>query len=504
MPVKLSFEIFNELVIKETGDEYTLIPNQEYKGAHKPLKIIHNKCGHDYKVSYTKFRDGDRCPKCAGNIPPTPEEFREEIFNLTNGEYEVLGDYVNNKTEIEFFHNLCGEPFSVTPKQFKGVGKKKPNRCPYCSGYKLSQRMVNTLIKNLSNDEYEVIGEYISYNEPFKVRHRKCENEYSVTVTNFKAGCRCPKCNTFNNVSNLEKEVSSFIESFYSKEISLSNRKILKNSKQIDIYCPEDKIAIEVDGLYWHSDNQKLFEPKDKNYHLNKTLECQEKDIRLIHIFEDEWLYKKDIVKSKLKHILKCNELPKIRASKCFITELESSIKDQFLEENHIQGKDKAFIKLGLWYPINDEEDRLVAVMTFCKPRKSLGQSKSNKKQYDYELSRFASDIEFRVYGAFDKLFNYFKENYEWKSIITYADRRWSVGGVYEKTGFELDHISNPNYWYCRWNERYHRYGFRKSELKKKFPEYYDDNLTEFEIMEKVPNFAKIWDCGNLVYKYNK
>ena len=51
-------------------------------------------------------------------------------------------------------------------------------------------------------------------------------------------------------------------------------------------------IAIEFDGLFWHNDKS----GKSNNYHLMKTELCNSKNIHLIHIFEDEWLYKQDIV----------------------------------------------------------------------------------------------------------------------------------------------------------------------------------------------------------------
>jgi len=140
--------------------------------------------------------------------------------------------------------------------------------------------------------------------------------------------------------------------------------------------------------------------------------------------------------------------------------------------------------------------------MTFSSLRKALGQQ--SKKGF-YELSRFAIDTNYQVPGAFSKLFKYFVDNYEFNEIITYADRRWSTGNLYEKCGFELDHISKPNYWYIRGKnsgrQRMHRYQFRKSKLEKLFPDIYDDNKTEYKIMLEA-GFFKIYDCGNLVYKY--
>ena len=140
--------------------------------------------------------------------------------------------------------------------------------------------------------------------------------------------------------------------------------------------------------------------------------------------------------------------------------------------------------------------------MTFCKPRISLGHKKTS---YDYELSRYATSYNYRVVGGFGKLFTYFKNNYEWKAIITYADRRWSDGNLYEKCGFELNHVSAPNYWYTRGypKNREHRFKYRKQKLKKLFPNLYDENKTEKQMMKEA-GYYRIWDCGNLVYIYER
>ena len=348
-------------------------------------------------------------------------------------------------------------------------------------------------VKALVGDEYTVLGGYTNCHIPILIKHNTCGNKYYVSPTNFLTkNQRCPKCSYDDNKSNSEKEISKFIKSFYNKSILESDRTIL-NGQELDIYLPENKIAFEFDGLYWHSDKF-----RDKDYHLNKTIECQKKGIRLIHIFEDEWINKNNIIKSKIKHILGYNDNPKIYARKCYIELIESHTKTSFLNDNHIQGDDNSSIRLGLWFP-QDDGDVLISVMTFCKPRLSLGQ-KSNSI-YDYELSRFACDKDYRVIGAFGKLFAYFKKNYEFGSIITYADRRWSEGNVYATSNFILDHYSKPNYWYIpnNTNFREHRFKYRKQNLKKLFPELYDDTKTEFQIMKEA-KYSKIYDCGNMVF----
>ena len=253
-------------------------------------------------------------------------------------------------------------------------------------------------------------------------------------------------------------------------------------------YIPNKKLAIEYNGLYWHSELNNT----NKNYHLNKTKLCENKDIRLIHIFEDEWNNKQQIVKNRLKYILKL--IPyKIFARKCIIKEINSQLKDKFLNKYHIQGTDKSNIRLGAFY-----KNRLVAVMTFGKRRIALG---SKNKNNFYELIRFCTISNFNIIGIAGKLLKYFKNKYKPKNIISYADRRWSQGNLYKQLGFKLDHISPPNYWYIKNGIRIHRFNFRKNVLKDKL-NIFDMELSEWENM-KNNDYDRIWDCGNYVFIKN-
>jgi hypothetical protein len=142
----------------------------------------------------------------------------------------------------------------------------------------------------------------------------------------------------------------------YIKSLLPSNTDIKQNERdpihplEIDIYIPHLKLAFEYNGLYWHGE---LNGEKDKKYHLRKTDECESKGIHLIQIIEDEWFDKKDIIKTKIKHVLGCNNTEKIYARKCNIKIIDNNTKNDFLEKYHIQGKDNSSIRLGAFY--NDE-----------------------------------------------------------------------------------------------------------------------------------------------------
>jgi hypothetical protein len=102
------------------------------------------------------------------------------------------------------------------------------------------------------------------------------------------------------------------------------------------------------------------------------------------------------------------------------------------------------------------------------------------------------------VVGGADRLLKHYLKNNE-KSIISYADRRWSRGKLYEVLGFRLDGITQPSFSYVHINKKevYNRMNFQKKNLKNM--EHYSDSLTEYEIMGKN-GYDRIWDAGQRRY----
>ena len=292
-------------------------------------------------------------------------------------------------------------------------------------------------------------------------------------------------------VSKYEKELQTFLND---NNISFNSNRQILIGKEIDILIEDKKIGIEFNGLKWHSE---WFGKKDKYYHLNKTLKCNEKGYGLIHIFEDEYVYKKDIVLNKLKHLLKLNShLPKIGGRKIKVKEIYKSDAELFLNENHIQGFVSSSSYMGGFY--NGE---LVAVMAF---------KNTNIKYSEWELTRFATKPTYIYQGVGGKIFKYFTKTYNPNKIVSFADRRWTPwenDNLYIKLGFTLDSINKPDYKYYNElvdrHQRFHKFGFRKQHLHKK----YDLPLTMTETeMVKALGYDRIWDCGlfKFVWKNNE
>ena len=339
------------------------------------------------------------------------------------------------------------------------------------------------ILQNEYDEPMFSVEEYLSRDSDkqlFNFRCKKCNNVFQSTHQDGRHR-RCPICYPVETASSdEEKEVAEFIENLNIETVK--NTRSIIDPLELDIYVPSVKLAVEFDGIYQHSHQIKL----DAKYHLNKTLLCEKNKIKLIHIFEDEWIYKKDIVKSRLKNLLGIYD-ETVFARKCKVREIDSNTSREFQEKNHIQGAINAKVHLGLFY-----ENELISLMTF-------GKSRFNKK-YEWELLRFCNKLGYHIPGGASKLLKHFERTYVPKSLISYADRRWSQGRLYEVLGFQLDHASKPNYWYFQVGDSNlrARNEFQKHMLKEKL-EYYDDNLTEQQNMEKN-GFYFIYDCGNLVF----
>jgi hypothetical protein len=283
------------------------------------------------------------------------------------------------------------------------------------------------------------------------------------------------------------KEPSLLIEEIFNF-IKENTNLIVTKDKDVDILITEKNVGVDYINLYQNS-NKYL----NKNYHSLKTDLCNKNGITLLHVFEDEWRDKKNIVKSIIRNKLGFST-KKIYARKTKIKEVSSDISVKFLNENHIQGSVGSKVKIGLYY-----DDELVSLMTFGKKRVAMGSKTSNSDEY--EMLRFCNKINHSVIGGASKLLSYFEKNYKPKSILSFADRRYSEGNLYKKLGFDFIEKTEPNYFYFEKHKgvRRHRFKYRKDVLVK---EGYDPNMSEREIME-MRGYLRIYDCGQLKFQKN-
>lgn len=293
----------------------------------------------------------------------------------------------------------------------------------------------------------------------------------------------CNICNpqTPKFTSNEEQEIFDFIINELGVVGGKQGDRTLINPWEIDMIFPNEKIAIEYCGLYWHSESSS---GKNKNYHFKKMNLVNQQGYRLITIFSDEWNQKRSIVKSKLVNIF--GKTSKKYYARKLSTQLVSSEESkEFLNKHHLQGNSSAKINLGLYHGNN-----LVALMTFSNGRAALNTKSTSNI---YELVRFVTDGSSVVGGA-GKLLNYFIKNYHPNQIISYSDLRWSEGNLYKKLGFISKSQPSIGYWYVDgYENRLHRFNFTKRNLVNLG---HNPSKTEWEIMESL-GYDRIWDCGH-------
>ena len=384
------------------------------------------------------------------------------------------------------------------PIQNKEIRKKLEITCLNKYGFAISAQNNEIIEKNKNNYILRLLKKYdylkINYIKDH-IANFQCDQckehnfdiNFALLGTRIKYGTIiCPICNPINSsfISGRELQLQNFIKENYNSEIILNSKNII-SPLELDIYLPELKLAFEFNGLYWHNE---LY--KENSYHLNKTENSEKQGIQLIHIYEDDWIYKKDIVKSRILNLL--GKSNKIYARKCEIKEIDNNdLIKLFLNKNHIQGFVGSKIKIGLFL-----DNELVSLMTFGSLRVSMGQKFIENS---YEMLRFCNKLNTNVIGGASRLFKYFINQYKPIEVISYADRSWSQGDLYEKLGFELIHKTKPNYYYVINDVRKHRFGFRKDKLIK---DGADPTKSEHKIMIEK-NIYRIYDSGHLKYKIN-
>jgi len=354
--------------------------------------------------------------------------------------------------------------------------------CEYYSQHPdRNDKVKKTSIKKYGVDHYSKTDEFKE-----KIKDTNLEKFGYISSNNFKDKSIKKNlekiytiCNPIGSSSSIkEKMLLEYITSVYPGEIINTYRDKL----EIDIYLPELKIGFEFNGLYWHSDKY-----KEKRYHLNKTNHFKDKGIRIIHIWEDDWDQKSLIIKSQIKNWIGLTT-KRIYARKCIISEISTTQSVDFLNDNHIQGRDRSSKKIGLFI-----DTKLVSVMTFNKleGRKSL-------QVGEWNLSRFCNLLDTQIVGGSSKLLSYFMKKYNPSRIISYADKDWSVGGLYYNIGFTNINESIPDYKYVVNGVRSHKQNFKKSKLGIE-----GMSITENDHMNKLGHY-RIWDCGKIKFELKR
>ena len=472
----------------------------DYLVSHLTMEEISKKYSVRIKKLRSIFRErGVQISKWNGHVKKTIQPAKKstcKMENLVFVECPICGwrtSDINGKAHSLQRH-LC-QHHGYTPETID----------EYINKYPEHEYLVKDLKSKQKKVQCQVCGKWLSIiDDRHLAKHGMTKSEYIARYGNEKVispSCKeklrenlrkmndNPNWNRFT--SSYETEISSFLTE-HGIEHKMHDRTVLEGL-ELDILC-DCGVAIEFNGCLQHT---QWFGGKDRQYHLSKTKGCIDKNIKLIHVFEDEYVYHKDIVLSKISHILGLHEnLQPVYARKCALKEIPGFMAEQFLDANHIQGYTPSTVYLGAYYG-----DALVGVMTF---------KRVNADDKKWELTRFATDNNYRCIGLGGKMFNYFVGKYSPEEVKSFADRRWTVNygkNLYVNLGFRFVCFTDPDYkyYYTKDNKptRFHKFGFRKKLLLRRFPDKLNENMTETE-MARALGYDRIWDCGLIKYVWTK
>jgi hypothetical protein len=397
------------------------------------------------------------------NLNPDRNDIIEKRRLKLINKSDLEKDIINKKREKTIFKkwgdhymNIDEIRLKIKNKYLENYGFDSPFKNSKISKKRITSYRKRTsinIIESITND-YIYIDHFYNKNETgimISLYHRICELDFSIYMGYFKTRIKldselCLNCNpSLSGESKGEIEVYEFIKNNYHNEIIRNDRGSI--SKELDIYLPDLKLAFEFNGLYWHSE---LY--KGENYHLEKSRECLKNNIRLFHIWEDDWNHKNEIIKSIILDKLNNSEI--ISSDECSVELVDDYLVKDFLNKNHISGFSESTNKLGLFY--NSE---LVSLMIL-----------NNNL-----ISRFCNKLNISVKGSFSKLFNHAKD--EKDEMIIYSDNSIDIED-YTEFGFEKQYECSPDYYWVV-------DGVRKSEL---------DNINSY----------RIYDCGVTKWSYFK
>lgn len=286
----------------------------------------------------------------------------------------------------------------------------------------------------------------------------------------------CPRC-VFRVTKPHSKVVDYLTDVLRVERVDVNIRKVIA-PLELDIWLPDHNIGIEINGFFWHQEAPLK--------HLNKTLECQKKGIRLIQLWDveifNDWLKVRSVLRGAI------GLTKKLGARKTEVVQVSNSVAKEFYDKYHMQGyrnQTRGAINLSL-----QVEGKIYQMMSLDRPY-------FNKK-YDWEITRLATKFKHQVHGGASRLFNTFMKDHANETVITYADLRLFTGKVYEELGFTKVRRSPPNYWYTNGLELLSRYQAQKHKLDDILDQF-DSDLTEYENMIN-DGWTRVYDCGNLVF----
>lgn len=478
-------EYFVQKAREKHGNEYDYSKTVYKKNKEKV--VITCKIHGDFLQDPNSHLQGCGCSKCYGRLKKDNESFISKAKLVHKNKYDYSKvDYVNHITKVCIVCPEHGEFWQTPREHLDGCGCQVCGKISRLNKRRVSPDYFLERAKKVHGNKY-FYKDIIFKNEKEKIKIICPEHgEFEQTVDSHLRGNGCPICG--NSLSKAENEIYQYVCDKIGKSNVIKRERSIIKPEEIDIYIPFKKIGIEYNGLIWHSEKF----GKIGTHHLGKTERCKQNGIHLIQIFEDEYVKHKEIVLSKINHLLDTEkDKEKIYGRKCEVKEITYNEAKAFLRKNHIQGWAPSSVYLGSFY-----NNSLVGVMSF----------KDTGKTDEWELNRCATDINYVCCGVSSKLFKNFVRKWKPKTIKSFADRRWTINeedNLYIKLGFVKSGYTKPDYRYYspkKGLNRVHKFNFRKQTLHKKYG--LPMEMTEKDMVDYL-GFYRIWDCGLIKYVWN-
>ncbi len=451
--------------------------NVDYRNIDTAVDIICPKHGIFSQSPYTHLQ-GHGCKLC-GNNNLTRDEFIQLSSVKYNNKYDYsMVNYINKKTHVTIICPKHG-PFRQTPIKHLRPSTKGCLKCSIESNTNDTAYFIRKS-NTIHNYKYDYsLADYTKTQEDITIICPKHGRFIQKAFTHL-SGHGCPNCNVVTSAGHddLIKQLP------HDLEIIKNDRSVIA-PYEIDIWIPQHRLGIEYHGYYWHGINSKTYHNRSRLRirHRDKARAANDANITLLQIYDYEYHHKKDIILSMINHRLKMTNNV-IYARKCHI---QHTCPASFYEFNHIQGNRFAKHHIALIYG-----DEIVASMSFVKHTK-----------YDYEIVRYCCKLDTSVVGGFSKCLKEFINRYNPQTIISFSDKRFSVGNVYQENGLKKIGSSAPNYKYCKNQLILSRNKCQKHKLQKLLGDKYNAEISEFANMIQS-GYTQLFDAGNDKWLWTK
>lgn len=450
-----------------------------HSGSDKVVWWICDKA-HEWEESLYFFKRRRTCPGCSNtrlmkgmnDLLTLKPEIVNQWHPNKNGDL-TPSDVMSESTQIVWW--LCS----------KGHEWKSPVKypsCPNCNNRKLLKGFNDLLTVNpiLAAEWHPTLNGNLTSSDVMAGQGIRvwwlCKegHEWKALLANRNfLNRQCMQCFSNRVVSKPEKEIVEFLAE-HNIKFNTSNRKLI-HPYELDIYIPEQKIAIEFNGIYWHTESK----GKTKEYHYNKWLACQNIGIQLIQVWEDDWITNSDKVKNMLLRRLTLSD--------------DSSLENiKIVKLNDLEALD--FLKQDYFTPIKDENIFYLGIQSNNGDLISvIALSYITHNESILSIIGFSS----LTHGVSElaKFIDYLRNMYRFNQIDVIIKNDFGLHNVFESNGFIKINSIEPDYSYRMRDIRVSKDYFSLERFVEDPKLVFISGLSAYELSD-VNKISRLWDSG--------